>query len=216
MMKKIFCLGLILSGAAAAVPALAAPSVGFETGIVAGLNLSRFGGKDTSLGYKMKPGFVGGFLFSITFGDYFALQPGILYSQKGAILSEETDQGTLRTTMAVSYVDIPLVARLGIPFGEENSTRVYALGGLSLSLKLKGHVMVDLVQDDFPSPLEDTPIEGFKSVGFNAVVGGGFDFAVKGGRLFFEGRYSHSLQTLSSEGFDYRFSVLSITAGFSF
>jgi len=213
MTKKLIAYGLIaLVAAASAVPARAA----VEMNIAAGLNLSRLTGRGTTIPWTNRFGFAGGFFVTLTAGDNFSIQPGFLYSQKGAVLEETIPEGTLQTMMVFSYFDFPLVARLGLPLGEGGSFRIYVLGGASYCLKLKSSVRVDLIRDDFPTGLEDSPAEGFKAGGFAAVAGGGFDFAVKGGRLLLEFRYSRDLKTISSQGQDIRFTALTILFGYSF
>lgn len=209
--KRIFCLGLMLSVLGGGVAA--APSTS-EVGIIVGMNLSKLTG-DVDVPWKTKGGVMAGFTLTLPLTSFFAIQPGLFYSQKGAQLKEEFTEGTVRTAMRLSYLDIPLVARLALPLGPDIGFRPYVLGGASYSLKLSATLRTDLI-DYYETPLEEGKVEGLKGGGTNLVFGGGFDYLTRYGRFLFEARYSKSLQSISNEGIDLRLSVLSLIVGFSF
>jgi len=213
MIRKLIALGTILLAAAAAAPASPAT---IETNLALGLNLCRFQGKDMDTKFDIKAGFTAGGLWSVYLTDFFGVQSGLMYSQKGGMFRTKLDNGDLRTNMAFSYLEVPLVAKLGYLPRVESSFRIYVLGGASYGVKISSRIKLDLVQDDFETPIDDIKLEGYKTSTFNGIAGAGLDFAVKGGFLFFEGRYSKSLATVSSEGVDHRFTVLTFLAGYSF
>lgn len=216
MIKRFIAAGVIGLCAAAAAPALAS-SVIVDTNIVLGLNVCRFEGRDMDTKFDLKAGFTGGALWSFYPADFFGIQAGLMYSQKGGIFKTEIDSGTLRTKMAFSYLEVPLVAKIGFLPRAEAAFRIYALGGASYGLKLNSRVSLDLVREGIETPIDDAKLEGYKSGTVNGIAGAGFEFAVKGGGLLsFEGRYSKSLATISSEGVDHRFTVFTFLAGYSF
>jgi len=212
MIKKTLALSLIFFGAAASVSG--AP-VYIEKGINIGLNLSSLSGRGLDLDWKTKVGFTAGGTLTFPLSDFFAIQPGIFYSQKGARYQDVFAEGTVRTSMFLNYFDIPVVARLSLPLGMDSKIRPYLLGGASYSLKLSSKIRTDLV-DYYETPLEEGDVEGIKKSGTNLVLGAGVDLLSPSGRFLFEVRYSRSLQTISTEGPDIRLNVFSIIAGFSF
>jgi hypothetical protein len=214
MIKRIIAAGLIVLCAAAAAPA--SPVI-VETNIVLGLNLCRFEGKDMDIKFDLKAGFTAGALWSLYLTDFFGVQSGLMYSQKGGIFKTAVESGTLRSKMAFSYLEVPLVAKLGYLPRAEAAFRIYALGGASYGVKLSSRIVLDLIREGMETPIDDAKLDGYKAGTFNGIAGAGFEFAVKGGGLLiFEGRYSKSLATISSEGVDHRFTVLSFLAGYSF
>lgn len=213
MIRRLIALGSILLAAAAAAPASPAT---LETNFALGLNLCRFEGKDMDIRFDLKAGFTAGALWSVYLTDFFGVQSGLMYSQKGGVFRTKLTNGDLRTMMAFSYLELPLVAKLGYLPRVESSFRAYVLGGASYGVKIGSRIKLDLVQDGFETPVDDAKLEGYKTGTFNAIAGAGFDFAVKGGFLFFEGRFSKSLATISTEGVDHRFTVFSFLAGYSF
>jgi len=216
MIRRTIAAGMLVWFAAAAAPALAS-SVIVDTNFVLGMNLCRFEGKDMDTKFDLKAGFTGGGLLSVYPADFFGVQAGLMYSQKGGIFKTEIDSGTLRTKMAFSYLEVPVVVKLGFLPREEAALRVYVLGGASYGLKLNSRISLDLVQEGIETPIDDAKLEGYKSGTVNGIAGAGFEFAVKGGGfLSFEGRFSKSLATVSSEGVDHRFTVFTFLAGYSF
>ena len=216
MIRRLIAFGTILLAAAASVPAAPASSVTVETNIALGLNLSRLQGRDLDTKFDIKAGFTAGGLWSVYLTEFFGLQSGLMYSQKGGVFHTPVESGDLRSMLAFSYLEIPLVAKIGYMPRVESAFRIYLLGGASYGLKLSSKIKLDLVQEGLETPIDEAKLDGYKSGTVNGIVGAGFDFAVRGGFLFFEGRYSKSLQTISSEGVDHRFTVLTFLAGYSF
>lgn len=213
MTRKI--VALFLAVAASSTLASAAPAV--EPGVVLGLNLSRLSGQVIGLNWGTKGGFTGGGVLTFSLTDFFAIQPGLFYSQKGGRYEEAFEDGKIRMTLRFSYFDLPVVVRLGVPLGEEAAFRLYLLGGASASLKIGAILRTDFVDAyDYEENLDESPVEGMKGLALNLVAGAGFDFRIPNGRLFLECRYSRGLSSAFAEGLSSRLSVLSILAGFSF
>lgn len=106
-MKKIFfSTALILSGAfftASAQSTSTSSGIGF--GIRAGVNLQNLNGKDGNgdkLENKLVPRFQGGLTVDIPLADQFYIQPGVLFSGKGA-KDKESD-----ANVSISYIDVPV------------------------------------------------------------------------------------------------------------
>lgn len=106
-MKKIFfSTALILSGAIFTATAQSTKTAsGISFGIRAGVNLQNINGKDVDgdkLENKLVPRFQGGVLVDIPLADQFCIQPGLLFSGKGA-KEKDTDDN-----VSISYLDIPV------------------------------------------------------------------------------------------------------------
>jgi Outer membrane protein beta-barrel domain len=106
-MKKIFfSTALILSGAFITASAQSTTtSSGVNFGIRAGVNLQNINGKDGSgakLENKLVPRFQGGVTVDIPLADQFYIQPGVLFSGKGA-KAENSD-----ANINISYIDVPV------------------------------------------------------------------------------------------------------------
>jgi hypothetical protein len=104
-MKKIFATiaiaGLITSGAQAQTMV---KTGGAGIGIRAGVNFTNLNGQDETgadLKYDMSTGFHAGLVADVPMGGGFYLQPGLLFSRKGAEVDNETK-------IKISYVEIPL------------------------------------------------------------------------------------------------------------
>lgn len=213
MRKRIAALVLVALGSAA----LASAAQAVETGIILGLNLSRLSGRVLDLNWGTKGGFTAGAVVTFSLTDFFALQPGLFFAQKGGLHEEPYEGGKLRLAMRLSYFDLPILARLSLPLGAEAKFRPYLLGGVSYSLKLSAKFRTDFIDEyELENTLDESPVEGLKNGGLNAVFGAGFDSRISNGRFLFEGRFSRSLSTISTEGLNLRLAVFSILVGFSF
>jgi hypothetical protein len=106
-MKKIFfSTALILSGAFMTATAQSTSTgSGVSFGIRAGVNLQNINGKDGNgdkLENKLVPRFQGGVVVDIPLADQFYIQPGVLFSGKGA-----KEKGT-DNNVSISYIDVPV------------------------------------------------------------------------------------------------------------
>lgn len=106
-MKKIFFSTVFLSVTSffAANAQTTSTSSGVSFGIRAGVNLQNINGKDGNgdkLENKLVPRFQGGVVVDIPLADQFYIQPGVLYSGKGA-----KEKGT-DDNVSLSYIDVPV------------------------------------------------------------------------------------------------------------
>ncbi len=107
-MKKVILATLVLvTGTvfSASAQSAAASKSGISFGIRAGVNLQNINGKDGSgdkLENKLAPRFQGGVTVDIPLADQFYLQPGLLFSGKGA-KDDNSD-----ASVSISYLDVPV------------------------------------------------------------------------------------------------------------
>ena len=103
-MKKLLVLAALL-GLGSVVLAQ-----GLSFGIKGGLNLSSANG-DWAQGAESRSGMVAGGYLTLTLLPSFAIQPEILYSQKGYKLSGEIDSVPWVGKYRINYLEIPMLAK---------------------------------------------------------------------------------------------------------
>jgi hypothetical protein len=112
-MKKIFfSTALVLSGAffTASAQSTGTTGSGLSFGIRAGVNLQNINGTDygdDKLKNKLVPRFHAGVNVELPLADQFYLQPGLLFSTKGAEF-RNSDIGLNNANLNVSYLEVPL------------------------------------------------------------------------------------------------------------
>ena len=185
-MKKL----IFLSAAVLALISFSANAQETKFGAKAGVNLANVTGDlentDMAIGFQ-----VGGYVH-LGLSDAFAIQPELLFDNKG--YSIDAGDETIRTSL--SYITVPVLAKYMIT--ESLDLHAGPQIGILMSATTDG---------------EDSS-DGLKSTDFGAAVGAGY--SLKSGLNFFA-RYSTSLSTISdSDDFDVMNSVISVGAGYSF
>lgn len=150
---------------------LDAPNAGF--GIKAGVNFANLHGSDKDgLGdVSGHTNFHVGVFAQIAFGDFFSIQPELLYSRKGY---ERND-----STFRLNYFDVPLLAVFNI---SEN---------FSVHLGPQGGIMIAAKEEDM-----EVDLEPYNTFGYAAVAG----LEGRINRFRVGARYVHSLEELRNEG----------------
>lgn len=149
-------------------------------GIRGGVNFSNINGKDAAddkLENKLLPGFNAGVNVEIPVADQFYLQPGLLFSTKGA----KADQGDGKTTLG--YIELPInlifkpelgAGKMLLGFGPYLAYGVMGKesdGDNSETVKFKGKISTaDLLS-------EDKPVYNPFDAGANVLVG--YEFSNK-------------------------------------
>lgn len=130
-------------------------------GLKAGVNVSDFYGDDAD-GSDVRTGFSGGLLFNYRFHKYWALQPEVLFSTKGADLESGLTGENGSTEYELGYLNIPVLAKFYIPTGSTVQPNLYA--GPDVGFKLYG----DADNSDIGDQLKDAE--------FGIAFGAGLDF----------------------------------------
>ena len=163
--------------------------VGLDLGIKAGVNLATLSTDGETPGRRT--GFIGGAHLTISLPEsmvYF--QPELLYSMKG--FSESL--GGESATLALDYVDIPLLVGLRFDTGGSLTPRVF-LGpqaSINTSCKLKGDQGGANASIDCDSELTGE-IFAANSVLFDLLFGAGLDIAMGKVDVVFDARYDLGL-----------------------
>lgn len=161
-----------------------------------------------------------GFIASIPLGSYFRLQPGFLFSAKGATQTQGLDTTQIKTArledkQAINYIDIPVNLVAAIPLG--GKTKFIIGGGPQASLFYNGKIAqstFDTSRKFTFSEQSDLPVgtdEGkFRILHFGINALAGFEF----GRVFFTANYSQSLTPyLRQNGNDFLYTTAGASIG---
>ncbi|MEL6615125.1 MAG: porin family protein [Bacteroidota bacterium] len=173
-----------------AAPLAAQPAFGLR----AGLNVTTIvPDSDSDLTDRSaKLGFTGGLFAEVPVASGVALQPELLYSQKGV---NRDDDGN--ADIGVDYLEIPVLVKAALPVSDLLDLDVYA--GPSLAVKLGDDDEVDTVR-------------------FNSTnLGGAVGIGLASGPFGVDARYTFSLQDATEgEANDLRHRVVSLTGVYRF
>ena len=165
-------------------------------GIKAGLNLSSITETPEAWNSEksFKPGAVGGAVLVYEFDNGFGIQPELLYSQKG--VSTSLYQGFVDVDMdlALSYIELPLLARYTFPLEGNFKPNVFAGPSIAytLSSELEFEAGILSAGLDFSSMTHVSD--------FGIVLGAGFEWTVGSGAVTFDGRYTRGFTNVILTG----------------
>jgi len=210
IMKKFGIGFLILILCLLSFPFYAQAAIGF--GVKAGMNYANISGPESENEWENRMALVAGAFFTFNVGKIFALQPEILYSQKGLKWDEQFqfEGKDFKATTYMDYLDIAALAKVFIPVTSNSAFRINLFAGPYVGLKLRGKLKYEWGGESAERDLED-----LKSQDVGLVFGGGFDFAVGSGRLSVDARYGMSLSSISKVE-DMKNQVFSVLLGYSF
>lgn len=207
----------VLAGSALAV-ALAVPAYGqgIDLGLRAGMNLAKIAGDEATIDGvepSNRSGFTVGAFARLGIAPSFAIQPEVLYSQKGADYEE---QGAT-ITFDLGYVDVPVLAVFSPPAGGAMAFRPVLMAGPVLSFRtgcevtgqMEG-VSATVDCNDFGAELKGTDI--------GLLFGGGAGMGLGPGMLHVDARYGMGLTSVDDSGdaADMKNRLISLTVGYSF
>jgi hypothetical protein len=116
----------------------------------------------------------------------FAIQPELLYAQKGATLNLSAEGETATGSFEINYVEIPVLAAL--TFAPRGNVRPFVFGGPAFGIKVGARAEV-----------VDEELEGFdeslKDIDVGVVVGAGAELS----RFILEARYNFGLSELNDD-----------------
>ncbi len=208
-----------------AVAASAAGKVSGVTGkgIKVGLNLATLTGKgadpDPGESKKSRMGFaVGGFL-TYSLNNRWAIQPELLYSQKGVKYEQEVlgvPGVTFTNITNLTYLDIPILVKANIPMDGSFKPSVFLGPALGILLSAEQEI-------DFGGGKVAIDVKQFMSgIDFGLVFGAGATIPVAGGKVTFDIRYGLGLTTIDkqqageTEAADTKNAVISVLVGYAF
>jgi len=180
----------------------AAPPPAARFGVVVGLNSSTMSSDDSKDASRLT-GLIAGILLNVPVGANFAIQPELLYSMKGARLSNAYPSGTYdvvtRSGPLLDYVEIPILLRFGAP--GSGKAKPFFYGGPALSFKVSCEVDAEGLGNSFVEACDETPDGGaqFKSIDYGLVVGGGLAFDRSNMSFTLGARYNHGLANVADQ-----------------
>lgn len=150
-------------------------------------------------------GFGGGLRAIIEFTPLVGMQPELLFKQYGASSEAEVLGHKIETTATLNYLQVPLLARVALPFGPENITPK-VLAGPTFGYFISGTIETDGKSSDIKG-------DDINRLNIGAAAGVGADILMGPGSLSLDLRYDRSFTSNSKEDAG-GFSV--VNTGFSF
>lgn len=195
-----------IAGALAAFMVAAAPvDAQVRVGARVGANFANLSGDDAD-GFNSKTGLYVQGVVGFPMGDFFGIETGLAYTQKGAF----EEHGDHEDEIDLTYLEIPVLFRAN--FSAE-AFQPHLLVGPSVAFNIgctssEGNVETDCDDDD------DTEIKG---TDIGLIVGAGVDFPMGRMALTLDGFYNIGLTSIddSVEDNDIRNEVWTIAAGIS-
>jgi hypothetical protein len=127
-------------------------------------------------------GVAGGAFLTLSLLPGFAIQPEVLFVQKGTKVTVEGTGFDMRVRL--DYIDVPVLARLSVGAG---GARVYFFGGPSFNFNLKAENKIDSETEDIKDEVEKHEI--------SAVAGLGVEI----GKFLVEGRWIEGLKNVAKD-----------------
>jgi len=200
-MKKLFVFAALLGLGSMAV------AQGLSFGVKGGLNLSSANGS-WAQGAESRSGIAAGGYLTLSLLPPFAIQPEILYSQKGFKLSSDADSVPWAGEYRINYLEVPLLVKYS--FGI--MVKPYILAGPYFATRIgtsweeiAGGVTTSGSMDDY-----------VKSSDLGYVLGAGISTPIK---LSLDVRYSNSFSTIYEEiggvTHDWKNSNISVMVGYA-
>jgi hypothetical protein len=171
-----------------------------EFGLRGGLNLARLMDIDEA---GFRTGFMGGVYLHLTIPmSPVSIQPELLYTQKGT----ESSIGGVTGTVKLDYIEVPVLARIGLGVPGPVNPHLYAgpYAGLNINAEAEVSGGGGSTSGDIDEQVKDTD--------FGLVVGAGADL----NKLSLGIRNTAGLINVYEDGIDGRNSVLSVVAGIRF
>jgi len=159
-------------------------------GVKAGVTLGDIPNLDqvldiTDVGTSQRIGFAAGGFLMVRWTNGFAIQPEVLYTQKGVKIDVSGGSDVGQARVKADFLDVPILARYTIGKG----VRGYLFAGPSLDFKLNAKIKADVLG----ASQEEDISSDVKSFEFALVVGGGVEL----GPILLEARWSEGLTDLA-------------------
>lgn len=205
-----FALAVSLSVAPAALAQSAVRSTHF--GVVAGAAFAKVGGPDVAdEDVKSRVGIAAGGFATLGISRNVAIQPELLYSQKGA----KSTEGEVTSRVRLSYVEVPVLLKLRFPGSGGGTVVPHVYAGPYFGVRVGCSVSASNGTATISSGCGDQAADiHIKSSDFGATFGGGVDV----GRAIIDVRYDLGLSKIGSEttNNDVKNRVLYLLVGWTF
>lgn len=186
--------------------------IGFST--FSGDDADAFGDEGLDFDKGSRTGFAVGGFAEFEFGSNFAVEPQLMYVQKGARYNGSVDVGTGTPVDAsaginLDYIQLPVLFKAELRKPDSKVTPSVFVGP-AIGFNLGCTITAEGDGEDFS---EDCPDDTFKSTDFSLVLGAGLEF----GRFSLQGRYDMGLGSVAdADGVDVKNSGWLFTLGYGF
>lgn len=178
-------------------------------GIKAGMTSSHFVGSEGTSAfaeYTQKPAITFGISGLARLTEWLSIQPDILFVSKGRRTSLD---GALVSTLNVEYVELPVLARIGIPIGQHVSPYLMAGPALGILLTFENEREIDGSVTDLSDEAKRIDVSG--------VLGAGVEVALTPRHgLTLEARYDRSFTRFLKDGDDVKNRVFAFMLGYQY
>jgi len=159
--------------------------IDIKPGVRAGVNFMTLGGQNISDNFNRRTGFiVGGFVLADA--GFVAVQPELMYIQKGASIERQTFDGTTVTsTLKLNYIEVPFLIKLQAPLEEGITPNVFL--GPTLGLNVAAEFETEGGGESATRDISANRAE------FGLALGGGVDVDLDAGTLMIDARYEIGL-----------------------
>jgi hypothetical protein len=195
-----------------------------SVGPVGGASFFTFNGSDADvfsdpdLGFDLdkgtRVGFAAGAFAEFEFGDRWAIEPQVLYIQKGARYNGDIDLGEggvvdVSAGVNLDYIQVPVLFKAELRKADNKLTPSVFVGpafGFQIGCKLTA-------EGDGQDASEDCPDDTFKGTDFSLVFGAGLEF----NRFSLQGRYDMGLGSVADvDDVDVKNGGFLVTLGYAF
>lgn len=215
-MRRAMITATVLAGGLFLTGPLQAQSA--SLGVKGGVTIATFGGADAG-GPGNEAGFVGGGFATIALGDMFAIQPEVLYANKGAKWDVPEISGTGH--LKFGYIEIPVLARVNGPASAGGAFTPYAVAGPFVAFQSRCRLSAEDQSTSVSVACDDPMFEGdlaFKKTDVGVTFGLGTDVRVGRASLVLDARYDLGLTKIDDSPLeaDVRNQAFMIMAGVHF
>lgn len=207
-MNRMLCGVLVLALTFASAAPLRAQQGGSGFGALAGLSLSKAGGTDIGGESKLVTGTAVGAFVTMGVGRRLAIEPQLLMVEKG-VKSEESG---LTATVKLSYLQLPLLAKVRFPMDPEGRTAAFLFAGPAVAYRIGCRLKLAQAGNELNAGCDtDAEADAVRSFDSSLIFGVGADF----GRTTVSLRYDLGLTRLdqSADANDVKNRALILLAG---
>jgi opacity protein-like surface antigen len=214
--QRVVVSGLVASLVLSSVGLAQHQSLKTHFGVLGGAAFAKPGGPDANEINGTYTGFaIGGFVgLQLTPG--FAIEPEVLYIQKGAKETSSSNTGTITGKIKVPYVEFPVLAKLRIPAKGGGIVSPHLYAGPALAFKAGCHAKFSQGSTSISDSCDATSLNiKIKSTDFSLAFGGGVDV----GRAIIDVRYDLGLTKIGNDpsgGNDVKNRTFYLLAGWTF
>ena len=178
-------------------------------GLKTGLNSSSMAGAGAEPGLTSQNGGAAGVFVTLGLTDHVAVQPEILYTQKGA----ELEAGTNPFEYRCSYVEVPLLWKLTFA-GRDAAFRPHLYAGPFAGVKVGAQL--ETYRDRGQEESDEVNLPSARGIDAGVAAGVEADLSVGPGRILIDVRYEQSLVNAMTTGTKVRHRVVSVLLGYAF